>query len=111
MNDTGGSFYDNFGSHEAPKQPKEREPGWQANRENMSDPYVSKDLPRHVIESMQTAQENHSDAAYWRLFTSQMPKDTFKNSVNSRFGGREAIGVDFRGNKPVYINLYKSLMG
>lgn len=105
----GGSMYDFVGdNHEAPQQ-KEREVGWQANREDMSKPYVNREPPRH--EAMEIEQKDESSAGYWRMFTNQIPKGSFEQSVNIRFGGREAIGGLFREKKIEYVKLYKSMMG
>jgi hypothetical protein len=104
----GGSFYDGFAGNEAPTQPSRREEGWQANRENMSEPYVNRDTPKH--EPVEIEQKDESKLAYWRMFTNQMPKGSFEQSVNIAFGGREAIGGLFREKKVEYITLYKKLM-
>ena len=102
------SFYSQFSdTHEAPQQ-KEREAGWQANREDMSKPYVNT-APK--VNPVEVEQKDESSIAFWRMFTGQIPKGAFEQSVNIRFGGREAIGELFREKKIEYVKLYKKLMG
>jgi len=104
----GGSMYDFVGdNHEAPQQ-KEREVNWQANRDDMSKPYVNT-APK--VNPVEIEQKDESNMGYWRMFTNQMPKGAFEQSVNIRFGGREAIGGLFREKKVEYVKLYKQLLG
>ena len=97
-----------FDKHEAP-QPKERAVNWQANRDNTSEPYINREAPK--VNPVEVEQKDESSVAYWRLFTRQMPKGAFEQSVNLAFGGREAIGCLFREKKIEYVKLYKKLLG
>lgn len=95
---------------QAPKAPV-REENWMANREPGDNKYNNKDLPRHVQDAIAPGeQKNNSVMAFWRLFTQQKAVDTFEDSVNLRFGGRDAIGALFREKKIEYVTLYKQIM-
>jgi hypothetical protein len=104
------SFYSQFGDGAAPEapQPRERVAGQFANREDLSTPYVNRDAPK--CNPVEIEQKDESKLAYWRMFTNQMPKGSFEQSVNIAFGGREAIGGLFREKKVEYVTLYKKLM-
>jgi hypothetical protein len=39
-----------------------------------------------------------------------MPKGEFEQNVNIAFGGKVAIGADYRGNMLKYISIYKEMM-
>jgi hypothetical protein len=105
----GGSMYDFVSDdHEAPPQ-RERTVGQFANRENMSEPYVNREAPK--VNPVEVEQKDESSIAFWRMFTGQMPKGAFEQSVNIKFGGREAIGELFREKKIEYVKLYKQIMG
>ena len=105
----GGSMYDFVGdTHEAP-QSKEREAGWQANRDDMSKPYVNQ-MPNHVKEAMTIEQKDHSYYEFDNLVFGRIPKDSFGQSVNMAFG-ELAEGFDFRAEKKRYIALYRKIMG
>lgn len=93
------------------KPPRERTVNQFANRAPDDNKYNNKTTPVHAKESLRVEQKNESDIAYWRMFTRQIPKGEFENSVNVRFGGRDAISPDFRGKKIEYVELYKSTLG
>ena len=108
----GGSMYDFIdNSHEAPvieqKAPLVREQNWQSSNNER----FKRDLPDHVKDAMNTEQKDESSMGFWRMFTNQNPKGSFEQSVNIRFGGREAIGELFREKKAEYITLYRQIMG
>jgi len=106
------SMYDFMSSdHEAPEapQPRERVAGQFANREDLSTPYVNREAPKVIPVELE--QKDESSISYWRMFTRQIPKGSFEQSVNLAFGGREAIGGLFREKKIEYVKLYKSMMG
>ena len=108
----GGSFYDDFADNEAPvieQKPLVREVGWQSPKK-VNERYRDS-LPDHVKDSMRSEQKDESSAGYWRMFTAQNPDGSFEQSVNLRFGGREAIGGMFREKKIEYVNLYREMMG
>jgi hypothetical protein len=102
-----GSLYDQFIGHSAPaieqKAPLEREVNWQASNNER--------FKREIPNPVETEQKDESGMAFWRMFTQQIPKGSFEQSVNIRFGGREAIGEQFREKKIEYVKLYKSIMG
>jgi hypothetical protein len=102
------SFYSQFGDTEAPPQ-RERTVGQFANRENLSTPYVNREAPK--VNPVEVEQKDESEAAYWRMFIRQLPKGELEQSVNIKFGGREAIGELFREKKIEYVKLYKSMLG
>lgn len=104
-----GSLYDFIGNnHEAP-QPQGRTVNQFANRPDMSKPYVNK-APNHSAHYERKEQLNDSKNAYWRMFSGQMPKGEFEQNVNTRFGGKLAIGADYRGKMPEYITIYKKML-
>lgn len=98
------SFYSQFGGNEAPEVECKF-----ANRPDMTKPYVNREAPN--IEPVEIEQKDESKMAYWRMFTQQMPKGSFEQSVNIKFGGRESIGGLFKEKKIEYVKLYKKLMG
>jgi hypothetical protein len=79
-----------------------------ANRPDMTKPYVNREAPN--VEPVEIEQKDESAMGYWRMFTRQIPKGSFEQSVNIAFGGREAIGGLFREKKVEYVTLYKKLM-
>jgi hypothetical protein len=101
-----GSLYDFVdNNHTAPvveKAPLVREENWQSSNNER----FKRDMPN----PSDIEQKDESSGGYWRLFTQQMPKGAFEQSVNIAFGGREAIGGLFREKKVEYVKLYKSMM-
>lgn len=102
----GGSMYDFMSSdHEAPvieQKPLVREVNWQSSNNER--------FKREMPNPVETEQKDESGMAFWRMFTQQIPKGAFEQSVNIRFGGREAIGVEFKSKKIEYVKLYKSIL-
>ena len=110
-NNDGGTMYDFVDeTHEAPAQPKrERVVGQFANRENMSDPYVNKEQPKHVKEAMRIEQPDNSYYAFGDYVWHRHPKSEFDRSVNIAFGAYDA-SLSYIEQRNRYQSLYREMM-
>ena len=71
-------------------EPLVREVNWQSSNNERF---------KRAPDTNEPEQKDESNMAYWRMFTHQMPKGSFEQSVSIKFGGREAIGERFREKK------------
>ena len=104
------SLYSQFDEYEAPQPTTTSNIGQHANRKDMTKPYVNV-APKHVQEAMASEQKDESSNGFWRMFTKQIPKGTFEQSVNMAFGGKPEGEFNYMKEKQRYIDLYRKMMG
>ena len=108
MSEDNGSLYDQFPSHEASQS--KREVNWMQNRPDNTQPYVNKEMPRHVTEAMQITHVDRSYYAFDDMLFGRNPRDGFTDTVNKSFGGKPTGDFNFKHEKQRYITHYREAM-